>query len=56
MKIQKMRRSILHFSSCFITFGVACAADPGAPVSEQHAVSNVYLGMELPQANAVHAE
>jgi hypothetical protein len=23
MKIQKIRRSILHFSSCFITFGVA---------------------------------
>ena len=42
MKIQKMRRAILHFSSCCITFGVACAADPGAPVSEQHPVSNVY--------------
>jgi prolyl oligopeptidase len=42
MKTQKIRRSILHFSSCFITFGVACAADPVAPVSEQHPVSNVY--------------
>jgi protease II len=42
MKIQKIRRSILHFSSCFITFGVARAADPGAPMSEQYPVSNVY--------------
>jgi prolyl oligopeptidase len=42
MKIQKMSRFILLFLSGFITFGVACAADPGAPVSEQHAVSNVY--------------
>jgi prolyl oligopeptidase len=42
MKIQKIRRSILLFSNCFITFGIACAADPGAPVSEQHAVTDVY--------------
>jgi prolyl oligopeptidase len=42
MKIQKIRRSILLFSICFITFGIACAADPGAPVSEQHAVTDVY--------------
>jgi prolyl oligopeptidase len=42
MKIQKIRRPILLFSICLITFGVAFAADPGAPVSEQHAVSDVY--------------
>jgi prolyl oligopeptidase len=42
MKIQKIQRSILLFSVCFITFGIACAADPGAPVSEQHAVTDVY--------------
>jgi prolyl oligopeptidase len=42
MKIQKIQRSILLFSICFITFGIACAADPGAPVSEQHAVTDVY--------------
>jgi prolyl oligopeptidase len=42
MKLQKIRHSILLFSICIITFGVAFAADPGAPVSEQHAVSDVY--------------
>jgi prolyl oligopeptidase len=42
MKLRKIRRSILHFSSCFITLGVAWAADPGAPMSEQHAVNDVY--------------
>jgi hypothetical protein len=72
MKIQKIRRSILHFSSCFITFGVACAADPGAPGSEQHTLIHVYHnvtvsdpidwflpspdGKILAVANAIHAE
>jgi prolyl oligopeptidase len=42
MKMQKIRQSILLFSICLITFGVAFAADPGAPVSEQRAVSDVY--------------
>lgn len=47
MKLRKIRRSILHFSSCFITFGVAWAADPCAPVSEQHPVSNVYYNVAV---------
>ncbi|HXI49278.1 MAG TPA: prolyl oligopeptidase family serine peptidase [Steroidobacteraceae bacterium] len=42
MKIQKMRRAILLFSGCCIAFGAACAADRGAPLSEQHPVSNIY--------------
>jgi prolyl oligopeptidase len=42
MKIQKIRESILLFSICFITFGLAFAADSGAPKSDQHAVTDVY--------------
>jgi hypothetical protein len=42
MKIKKMRRTIVPFLSGFIIFGVALAADPGAPLSEQRAVSDVY--------------
>ena len=42
MKIQKMRRTIVLFLSGCIIFGVALAADPGAPGSDQHAVTDVY--------------
>jgi len=42
MKIQKMRQAIVLFLSGSITFGAALAADPGAPVSDQHPVSDVY--------------
>jgi prolyl oligopeptidase len=42
MKIQKIRQSILLFSICFITSGVAFAADLGAPRSDQRAVTDVY--------------
>jgi prolyl oligopeptidase len=42
MKIQKKRLTIVPFLSGLIIFGVALAADPGAPKSEQHAVADVY--------------
>jgi len=42
MKIQKMRPTIVLFLSGFIIFGAALAADPGAPKSDQHAVTDVY--------------
>jgi prolyl oligopeptidase len=42
MKIQQRCRPIVLFLGASITCALACAADPGAPVSEQHAVSDVY--------------
>jgi len=42
MKIPKMRRAILHFSTCGITFAAACAADAYAFLFDQ-------LGMKLPR-------
>src|ERR1700732_3942283 len=40
--IQKKRRTVVPLLSCFIIFGAALAADPGAPKSEQHAVTEFY--------------
>lgn len=40
--MQKTRSWIVLFLSGSITFGAALAADPGAPVSDQHPVSDVY--------------
>ena len=42
MKIKTWHRAILLSLTALITLGAANAADPGAPVSEQHAVSDVY--------------
>jgi prolyl oligopeptidase len=42
MKIQQRCRPIVLFLGVFFTCALACAADLGAPVSEQHAVSDVY--------------
>jgi prolyl oligopeptidase len=42
MKVQKTRRSIVLFLSGFIILKVALAADPGAPKSDRHAVTDVY--------------
>jgi prolyl oligopeptidase len=42
MKVQKTRRSIVLFLSGFIISRIALAADPGAPKSDQHAVTDVY--------------
>jgi prolyl oligopeptidase len=42
MKVQKTRRSIVLFLGGFIILRVALAADPGAPQSDQHAVTDVY--------------
>jgi prolyl oligopeptidase len=42
MKIKMMHPTILLSLTGLITLGAAYAADPGAPVSEQHAVSDVY--------------
>ncbi|HZE44571.1 MAG TPA: hypothetical protein VE058_12335 [Steroidobacteraceae bacterium] len=54
MKIQTLRRSILLYSICFISFGVASIR------VNQQAVAYAFLfdrlGMKLPQANAAHAK
>jgi prolyl oligopeptidase len=42
MKIKTLHRAILLSLTGLITLGAAYAADPGAPVSEQHAVSDVH--------------
>jgi prolyl oligopeptidase len=42
MKIKTLHRPILLSLTALITLGTAYAADPGAPVSGQHAVSDVY--------------